>query len=92
MGCTVAELGQRMSAQEFGDWCEFLHAEPAPQHTMVPMLAQLLAALANGPLKPPSGSPVWQAQHFMPPDPWAPPPPPVPEPTVADFLATFNQR
>lgn len=66
-----------MSAAEFGHWQAFLAEEPIGPAAGLLHMAHMLAALANGPLKPPQGRPSWRAADFLP-DLWQPPPPPVP--------------
>ena len=86
MGCTVQELGQRMTAQEFGEWQVFYEREqlhPAAQRYQD---AQHMAAIHNGPLSRADKS-LWKAAHLMPADPWAPIAPEPPPPDFATLQA-----
>lgn len=75
----MAELAERMTGQEFGEWLAFLAEEPAGPAASHLHMAHLLAALANGPLKPPQGRPAWRAADFLP-KLWQPPPEPAADP------------
>jgi hypothetical protein len=87
--CTLEELGERMSAEEFGLWLEFLDVEPVGPASLPPMLAAVLAALANGPLQPPNGKKKFLAQDFIDLARWdAPPTGPV-EPSAEQIEALF---
>lgn len=77
MGCTLEELGQRMSAQEFGLHLALDEREPLTPGMQV-VLSTTLAAIANGALKTPPGR-LYNAGDFMR-DPWEPPAPPAPPP------------
>jgi hypothetical protein len=72
MNCTLAELGERMSAQEFGLWSTFLENEPMGPASMLAMLAEVLAALANGPLRAPKGRGAFRAADFLDATRWQP--------------------
>jgi hypothetical protein len=92
----VEELGQRMSALEFGQWMTFFEREQLHPVTDRQRHAQLLAAAHNGPMTREDGA-HWSTAHFMPPDPWAPPAPPesTEPPTaqqLADQVAALNAR
>lgn len=87
MGCTVSELSVRMSAAEFGRWRAFWAEEPIGPNASLGMLAAVLAALANGPLKPPSRNELWKASHFAA-NPWAADPEPD---TEEAFLARVSK-
>lgn len=63
--CTLEELGERMSAEEFGLWIEFQNEEPIGPQAHWLWLAEILASLANGPLKPPAGSKSFSASDFL---------------------------
>jgi hypothetical protein len=83
-----------MSAQEFGEWITYFTAEQL--HPSVDRLrhAQAIAALHNGPLSKKDGT-LWATAHFMPPDPWAPPPAPPAAPSAAELaaqVAAINAR
>ncbi len=91
MGCTLNELGNRMSAHEFGLHLALHHGEPllAAHHAA---LGTLMAAIANGTLKTPADR-LWQASDFVR-TPWAPPEPvaaaPAAPQTVADIMAVMG--
>jgi hypothetical protein len=94
IGCTLDELGHRMSAQEFGLHMALDHEE-ALSAPMNLMLGKLQASIANGPLKTPPGR-VWRADDFvhLRPLPEAKPVEPVaeqkPPMTVEEIKARFN--
>ena len=73
--CTLEELGDRMSAEEFGLWLEFLEVEPIGPASMLPLLAEVLSALANGPLKAPRGRNAYSPSDFLDTARWQPPKP-----------------
>ncbi len=50
MRCTVAELSERMTAAEFGQWQVFLQHEPLDDASRLQLWAQLMAAVSNGAL------------------------------------------
>ncbi len=77
LGCTVAELGDRMSSEEFGLWLAYRELQPFGPLQLMPMLAEVLAGLANGqsPRKDKRG---WRADDFIAPKRWAVPPAPPP--------------
>lgn len=64
MGCTLSELGERMSMEEFGDACAYLESEPI-EPALVRALAEILAATANGPLTR-KDKRLWSSEDFMP--------------------------
>ncbi len=77
-----------MSAQEFARWQAWLDA-----HRIGPVWdalrhAELLAALHNGAMAKPDKQP-FRAADFMPPDPWAPPPPRMLSPADERLAAMF---
>ena len=90
MHCTLEELGERLSAEEFGLWIEFLENEPIGPASTLSMLAEVLCALANGPLKPPPGRKSFQAADFFDATRWAPPPPVVEVAPIVQFTALFK--
>jgi hypothetical protein len=49
IGCTVKELGVRMDSEEFGWWLAYRSVQPFGPMALMPALAELLAAIANGP-------------------------------------------
>jgi len=65
MGMTLQHLEQTMTGQEFGLHYALEQEEPLPA-AQWSVAAALLAAQANGPLKPPAGARIWQAGDFMP--------------------------
>lgn len=92
--CTLEELGERMSAEEFGLWSAFLDSEPIGPAGAFAALAELLAALANGPLQPPQGRKSFRAQDFIDVNRWQPPeqaPPPA-EPDAHAIAALFRKE
>jgi predicted TIM-barrel fold metal-dependent hydrolase len=98
LGCTVEELGQRMSALEFGQWITFFEHEQLHPAADRMRHAQQLAAAHNGPLSRRDGA-HWAASMFMPPNPWAPPqaqgasePAPPTAQQLADQVAALNAR
>ncbi len=72
MGMTMQQLGQVMTAEEFGLHLALEQAEPLPA-AQWSAVASLLAAQANGPLKPPEQGRLWQSADFMPAELWADP-------------------
>jgi hypothetical protein len=65
MGMTMQQLGNDMTAQEFAQHYALECEEPMPP-AQRGLFASVLAALANGPLTPPSKGSLWAAHHFMP--------------------------
>ena len=61
----MQQLGNCMSAQEFGQHYALECEEPLPSAHRGAVCA-LLAALANGPLSAPKTGGPWRAQDFMP--------------------------
>lgn len=75
LGCTVAELGDRLSADEFGLWRAWLAEHQAAPEAQPALMAQLIAAVMNGPLTR-ADKQFFKATDFLP-QPWpAPAPPP----------------
>jgi hypothetical protein len=70
MRCSVEELGERISAREFGEWQVFMRLEE--MHPAAERLrhGQLLATMLQGPSTRASGKP-WAASEFITTDPWA---------------------
>jgi len=93
MRCSVDELGERFSGQEFGLWDAFLEVEPIGPSAVLSMFAEVLAALANGPLKPPQGRNAFRSSDFMKADRWKRPAPVAAptQPTAHDIQALFKQ-
>jgi hypothetical protein len=82
-GCTVQELGDRMSAEEFAWWSVMIDNEQIGPHHRARMLAHIAAGTRNGPLKGPDGDgSAWGVDHFIDPKRWAPP---KREPTLAEM-------
>jgi hypothetical protein len=76
VGCTVQELGQRMTAEELGWWQTMIEQEWMGPAKMARLLAHIAAGIRNGPVKGPDGDKsVWQVDHFIPADRWDPPKP-----------------
>ena len=69
MGMTMQQLGDTMTAQEFGQHYVMELEEPLSTATFM-VLSKLLAAIANGPLQPPAADRIWGPSDFMP-DLWA---------------------
>ena len=69
MGVTVEQLGQIMSAQEFGLHYVLEANEPLTPAEQI-TLASHRAAQANGPLQAPEACRIWATADFLP-DPWA---------------------
>jgi hypothetical protein len=90
MHCTLAELGDRMSAEEFGLWIEFLDVEPFGPASQPYMLAAVLAALANGPLQPPPGKKKFRASDFIDLARWEPASAGPVEPTAEQIESLFG--
>lgn len=65
MSCTVAELGRRMSAAEFGRWLAFFEAEDAGPKAERRQWAAMMAALHNGPLTKKTKK-FWTTGEFLP--------------------------
>ena len=65
----MEQLGQQMSAQEFGLHYVLEANEPLTPAEQI-SLAGVRASQANGPLQAPEGGRVWTTADFMP-DPWA---------------------
>lgn len=69
IGCTVDELGERMSSEELALWLARWRIEPFGPHTLMRVLAEVLAALANGPLER-RDKRLWQPTDFFDPRCW----------------------
>lgn len=65
MGVTVEQLGQSMTALEFGELLVLEREEPLGRSWQL-AVAHVLAALANGPLQRPQAHRNWAAEDFMP--------------------------
>lgn len=78
MRCTLDELGERMSAEEFGLWLAWFDQEPCDPASHAQMWAQHMAALCNG-LLARKDKRAFTPADFLPGDRWqvqddAPPP------------------
>lgn len=62
---TMQQLGNTMTAAEFGLHMALEREEPLPQAVMK-ALSELRAALSNGPLQAPAPGRTWHAHDFMP--------------------------
>jgi hypothetical protein len=62
MGRTLDELAETMTAREFGMHAVLEHRDPLGSAAYP--FAVLLAALANGELKPPNGRQAWSPSDF----------------------------
>lgn len=75
IGCTVQELGDRMTAEEFGWWRDAMQRDLLGWGAMSALLANIAAGIRNGPLKGPRGEgSMWSTDDYIEPDRWAPPP------------------
>ena len=94
MGCTVDELGRRISAQEFAEWqIVFAHEQLHPGVWRM-RHAQVMAALYTGPATRKGGG-QWRAGDFMSDEPWRPrhvSRKPTTGAQVAAFAAAHNAR
>ncbi len=61
----MQQLGDTMTAQEFGLHLALEREEDLPAPTLR-ALSAILSALANGPLTPPAKGRMWAAHDFMP--------------------------
>ncbi len=61
----MQQLGETMTAQEFGEHYALECEEPVSSGTFK-LLSKLLAAIANGPLQPPAAGRIWAPHDFMP--------------------------
>lgn len=91
LGCTLAELGRRMGAAEFGLWLAMMNEEGIGPLAEQQRWAMLMAALHNGPLVR-RDKRHWRAADFMP-EPWAEPhaPPAAAPPVTTASLRAFVQ-
>jgi hypothetical protein len=72
----VSELGERMTAEEFGWWLAMLDTEWIGPQRQAQLLAHIAAGVRNGPVQGPSGKDsLWNLSDFIDPDRWAPPKP-----------------
>lgn len=84
LGCTVAELGQRMGAAEFGRWKAFHALTESGARNSAERWACVMAGLYNGPMQKKSGG-HWAAADFLP----KPPRPAKRKPTTGADAARF---
>lgn len=74
--CTVSELGERMTAEEFGWWIAMLDMEWISPQRQSQLMAHVVAGVRNGPVQGPHGKDsLWNIQDIIDPDRWAPPQP-----------------
>lgn len=64
LGRSLHELGETVTAEEFGLWLAFFEKEPMGPAQLMPALAEIRAAMANGPLKAPQGR-LWSSDDFF---------------------------
>lgn len=86
MRCPVGELGERMTAEEFGLWLAWLENEPADAAVL---WASLMAAIANGPMRKRDKS-NFTAADFLSPERWQAPPEPSAPATRAQTAAALR--
>lgn len=86
MRCTVDELGERMSAHEFGLWLTWLEREPCDPVSELQRWASLMAGTANGPMTKRDKA-LFTRADFLAADRWKPPPAPAPPQSRAKFAA-----
>jgi hypothetical protein len=72
MGCTVHELGEKLTEREFVEWLVYMQVEQLTPASSRWRHAELLAEVANTSDMRPRGSKRWSAEHFFLKDPWAP--------------------
>ena len=89
LGMTVEELGERMTAEEFGLWMAYAELEGWQPGAEAIHTAELLATVYNGPCKPPGNRKAWSLRDFLPRLPWEPKKKPF-VPTIDDLRA-FEQ-
>ena len=65
LGMTVGEMGETMSASEFGEWCAFLAIDPRPEDKNSVLLAQLSALFAGAFHNPKGGRKAPSADDFL---------------------------
>jgi hypothetical protein len=91
----VEELGECMSAQEFGLWLAWFDQEPCDPASFAQMWAQQMAALCNGPLTR-RDKRMFSSEDFLPADRWKDEPDAAPTPmtrqqTAAALKAMFKR-
>ena len=69
-GCSVHELGQRLSAQEFCEWQVMFEVEGWAPRARRMRHGEVLAAVVTGAATRRDKAP-WRASHFAIADPWA---------------------
>lgn len=72
MGITMQQLGQIMTAQEFGMHYALEQVDPLPP-AQWKAVASLLASQANGMLKPPEPGRIWRPEDFAQGEVWVDP-------------------
>jgi hypothetical protein len=92
IGCTVSELGERMSAEEFGWWATMIEQDWIGPGRQARLLAHIAAGVRNGPVQGPDGEKsVWQADDFIDKDRWKPPEPEPEAPGIDQVKAWFSR-
>jgi hypothetical protein len=72
VGCTVAELGERMTAEEFAWWTVVMEEDAIGPHQQARLHAHVAAQVRNPTLKGPRGDgTLWSADDFIDPERWA---------------------
>lgn len=89
--CTLEELGDRMSAEEFGLWEVFNEEEPIGPTAFALAVAQIRTAIANGPLQPPQGRKSFSAIDFYP-ERWQPEPRANAGPSMEQIAGLFGAK
>lgn len=88
LGCTVQELGARMTSEEFAWWTVMIEQDWMGSGRQSRLLAHIAAGVRNGPVQGPSGKDsLWQADDFIPAGRWDPPKAP---PTQAQMKAAVR--
>lgn len=92
IGCTLSELGERMSAEELGWWLAMLETEWIGPQRQSQLLAMIAMGVRNGPVQGPNGKgSLWQLSDVLPADRWQPPPPKSKGPSLSAIKAWFSR-
>lgn len=76
VGCTVQELGARMTSEEFAWWSVMIEQDRIGPAHQSRLLAHVAAGVRNGPIQGPSGEKsLWTEADFITPDRWDAPKP-----------------
>jgi hypothetical protein len=86
LGCTVEELGVRMSSEEFALHAAYWSREPTGPQGQMHLWASLMAAISNGALVR-KDKQKFRASDFWTGTQWNPPPPPPPPGAKKQSLA-----